>query len=160
MIYTIQIDTREKRPFVFKSPTINKSMKIGDYGIEGINYGYVERKGVDDIVNCCYNGIVTKSKISNFEIQLQKLQTVERSILVIEGTPVNFIQYAKMQNTKVQPDAMLHWFYRVMSQYKTVTYWARDREDAQNFTEWHLLNVAKHHQHMLQLAEKLPKGLI
>lgn len=148
MIHTIEVDKREKRPFEFKSPIELVTLYVGDYKIKGIDHGVVERKGIQDIVNCCFKGLVG-SKESTFKSQLLRLEQVKESILVIEGTPKMFLKYARQLNLKTKPETLLHWLYSRMSEYKTVTYWGDSREDAQNFTEWHLLNVAKHHKSML-----------
>jgi DNA excision repair protein ERCC-4 len=77
----IVIDTREQLPYDFKHPSVIRTLKTGDYSIEGLeNSVVVERKRHNEIVQCMTWGR------ERFERELERARNFRRFHLVIEAS--------------------------------------------------------------------------
>lgn len=91
----ILIDTQEKKPLVFKSPSISQKLKYGDYSLKGLTRVVsVERKGAWDWARCNYS----KSERARLQRQLTKLcKYVRYPLLLIEMFPTDAVLHQVMR---------------------------------------------------------------
>lgn len=80
-IFTVVVDTREKRGYRFTCPVEEKALPVGDYSVAGLEgMVVVERKGFDDVYKCL------SGDRGRFEVQLRKLSKIPHRALVLDTT--------------------------------------------------------------------------
>lgn len=84
-LLTILIDNREQKPWQFRGyDTKNITLHTGDYSVEFLDIDYskeivIERKTLDDFVNCC----ATQRK--RFVKELERSMSIPHFFIIIEG---------------------------------------------------------------------------
>jgi len=75
----IVVDTREQKPYKFKTPTIKHALATGDYSVRNFEDDMtVERKSLDDLIKC------VGSQRDRFMDQMRRLQYFKHRMLMID----------------------------------------------------------------------------
>jgi DNA excision repair protein ERCC-4 len=99
---TIIIDSREQAPLVFtRLQAVPGTLYAGDYSIAGLEDSFaVERKSVDDLVNCCMG-----ANRERFKHELLRLRGYRFKRLLVVGTRENIA--AGRYHSRIAPQAIL-----------------------------------------------------
>lgn len=147
--FTVIIDTAEQLPFSFSNitrrlkgqevkiivPVRRLSLPTGDYSIEGMQPGAaercvaVERKSIQDFLNCCGNDR------DRFEQQVFRLNTLERGYVVVEGDwhTINTEDHHSRISRKTVLATVIAW----QNRYRNVHWWfCAGRNHAEQATFW------------------------
>jgi len=134
-IPAIIIDTREQLPYSFSHPSEIRTLKTGDYSIEGLeNSVVVERKRHNEIVQC-----MTWER-DRFERELERSNKFRRFHLVIEASMNGILNclYEDWPNG-THPHSIRGTLIAWQNRYPSLRIWTPgDRETAQTLVE-HLL---------------------
>jgi ERCC4-type nuclease len=98
----IVVDSREQEPLMFtRLQSVRGTLYSGDYSIQGLESKFVvERKSIDDLVNCCVN-----SNRERFEHELHRLRGFCFVRLLVIGTREDIA--AGRYHSKITPNAVL-----------------------------------------------------
>jgi DNA excision repair protein ERCC-4 len=98
----IAVDTREQNPLKFsRLQAVSFALFTGDYSIRGLeNQFAVERKSIDDIVNCCLS-----TQRERFEHELLRLRGYRFKRLLVIGTREDIA--AGRYHSRITPKAVL-----------------------------------------------------
>jgi DNA excision repair protein ERCC-4 len=98
----IAVDTREQNPLKFsRLQAVSFALFTGDYSIRGLeNQFAVERKSIDDIVNCCLS-----TQRERFEHELHRLRGFRFKRLLVIGTREDIA--AGHYHSRISPKAVL-----------------------------------------------------
>jgi ERCC4-type nuclease len=137
-IPSIIIDTREQLPYSFEHPAEIRTLKTGDYSIEGLeNSVVVERKRHNEIVQC-----MTWQR-DRFERELERSNKFRRFHLVIECSMKALIEclYEDWPNG-THPNSVRGTLIAWQNRFPSLRVWMPgDRETSQLWVE-HLLKKA------------------
>lgn len=143
----IVIDTREKRPYLFKQYAVNtevKTLKIGDYSLRGLESKLaIERKSLADLMNC-----LTKER-GRFLNELTKASNeLEKFFVVVETTAKDIIKgkYRSKMNPEAAINSLLAWSVKLGINFV----FANDRANAEKIT----LDLLKHCERFFDGAKK------
>lgn len=153
MSVPVVVDTREQKPYDFKSIGINnvvhEKLDVGDYTHMGAEDVYaVERKTLDDLAKSL------GADRDRFENEIQRGQTLEELAVVIEAPPEDVYRFAgtkKCPNyySNIYPNSIIGTVEQWPQKYDTLSFvWAGDREGGMQETlakldEWYLKHQEK-----------------
>ncbi len=124
----IIVDTREKLPYIFNSPSQVGTLGCGDYSLAGGQHLIsIERKSLDDLVLC-----LSKDR-PRFERELYKSRSLDYMALIIEASLADIISH-KYQS-QMQPKAIIQSLIAFSIRYKLPVWLAGSREYGQRITE-------------------------
>lgn len=134
-------DTREQRAFTFsRFPGVeveHSALPAGDYSIPGFSDRVaVERKELNDLVNCMKNG-----QRERFERELSKLQHYEVAAVVCEGSWQDISTHR--YRSEMRPQAILQSIMAFMVRYRVNFILAGSREAAEYITHGILSKFAE-----------------
>lgn len=133
----IVIDTREQKPLLFPIETVTKTLKTGDYSIEGHeNEITIERKTPAELYLTCGAGR------ARFEKELERMRPFVFRAIVIEGTPTDVSSAGKRSRVTFQTImlTLLSW----QLKYDVHVIFAGNRKMATKITAQLLLRYAKY----------------
>jgi len=134
---TIIIDSREQRPFRFKSlPAVRGTLDTGDYSIAGLEHLIaVERKSLDDLLAC-----VGRER-DRSKRELQRLRAYRFRLVVVE-TDAATIEKGQWRSN-LQPAHVLGSLGAWTAQYALPIWLAGTHEAAGHFVERFLFQCAR-----------------
>ncbi len=142
----IVTDTREKRPYQFKTPSQVGTLPTGDYSLAGLeNHIAVERKTLDDLIGC-----LCKDR-DRFTRELLKGKALDYFALVVEAGLSDLANgnYRSEMNPKSAVQSLLAFSVR----YKLPIFFCESRAWAQRVTESLLLKYAKEIERNFELIK-------
>ncbi len=123
----IVIDTREQLPYEFNYLTVVKTLKVGDYSVEGMEMDVVvERKTKADIY-----GSVTSGR-ERFEREMVRLQQIKYAALVIESDLNGLLEAPPF--SRVSPAVVVNTLVSWSIKYAVNIWLADNRQLAQQLT--------------------------
>ena len=143
----IVIDTREQRPYSFKTDTVTGTLQIGDYSINGLqDHIAIERKELNDLIGC-----LTKGR-DRFERELFRAKALDYFALVIECSLSDLINgnYRSNMNPKSAIQSLLAFSVR----YRLPIFFCEDRKYSQRITESLLCKYSKELEKKFSLIKK------
>lgn len=138
-------DSREQRPYEFKSPSEVGTVPVGDYSIMGLeDQVAIERKELGDLINCLSHDR------ERFERELFKGRSLDYFCLVIEASLSDMANghYRSDMSSKSAVQSLLAFSIR----YRLPIFFAESREYGQRITESLLLKYIR------ELEMKLDRG--
>lgn len=134
--FTIVVDTRERRPFFFRS-ALKRTLKTGDYSISGLeNRLCIEKKGKSDIYAC-----IGRDR-NRFKKELERMAEMDYAAIVIECSLMEFLMRPVFSrvNPKAAINSIISWTIR----YGVHVFFASDRRHAKAITYRILEKFWKH----------------
>lgn len=133
---TFVVDSREKRPYEFDSPTMVKALPVGDYSLLGLESRVsIERKTLGDLINClCHDR-------ARFERELYKSKSLNYFALIIEGS-LSDLGNGKYLS-KMRPKSAIQSLLAFSVRYHLPIFFCENREYAQRVTEGLLCKFAR-----------------
>ena len=132
----ILIDTREQRPYKFKTTSEVGTIPVGDYSICGLEHLIsVERKEINDLICCLTTGR------ERFERELHKGRALDYFALVIEGSLSDLVSGRYRSN--MLPKSAVQSLMAFSVRYRLPIFFAELREYGQRITESLLLKFAR-----------------
>ena len=140
---TILIDTREKIPFFFQTPSIVGTVPTGDYSLVGFEDRVaIERKERNDLVACLKNGKPGEPQNRDrFERELERSRALEYFAVVVEA-PWKDIA-AGRYTSRMHPNAVVQSLLTFSVRYRLPLFFADNRQHARMITESLLLKFAR-----------------
>ena len=132
--FTIVIDTREQRPYIFKGhPIVQDNLKVGDYSIRGFeNQIAIERKQAEEIYGNFGHGR------ERFMKECELLSTYERACIIIENDLSRLIsppEYTKrMYKMKLKKSHIVGALAKLIGEYGIPVIFASGRREANELT--------------------------
>ena len=124
----IVIDTREKHPYSFSTPTARRKLEAGDYSIEGFEtVAAIERKELNDYVQTV---IYRKER---FGKELAKLAHYRLKAIVVEASMSDIL--AGLYEGHVAPQSVIGATVGIILGFGVPVYFACNRQIALHFTE-------------------------
>ena len=121
---TIIIDSREKTPLVFESPSVKACLYTGDYSFVGAEHSFaVERKSLADLAASC-----ASSRREVFEHELLRLRGCRFRRLLIIGSEEDVC--AHRYRSKTTPKAVLGSLRSFEVRYDVPVVWKADPDSA------------------------------
>ena len=131
-------DTREQLPYTFenimlhgepvKVPVLAGTLHTGDYSIKGHETEIaVERKSVSD-----FYGTITRGR-ERFERELERMATMKRSAIVIEGRFTD-VACPAFYGARVNPESVTGSVASFWARYGVPCYFIAGRDEAERFT--------------------------
>ncbi len=132
----ILIDTREQRPYEFKTPSIRGKLDIGDYSLLGAeSLIAVERKSLCDLIGCLCGGR------ERFKKELFRGQALDYFAIVIEATLTDIAN--GNYRSKMTPKSAIQSLLTFSIRYRLPVFFAENRNFGARVTESLLLKFAK-----------------
>lgn len=122
--YTVIVDSDEKTPWVFPDvPNIRQKLPTGDYSIVGLeSVVTIERKSLKDFVNTVIHND------ARFTAELQRMQTFEHVIIVVESSPDAVMRRA--YGTGTHPHSVLGKMLEIVMGWGIDVHWWGSRQGA------------------------------
>ena len=132
----ILIDTREQRPYKFKTTSEVGTIPVGDYSICGLEHLIsVERKEINDLIGCLTTGR------ERFERELHRGKALDYFCLVIEG---NLSDLANGRyKSKMLPKSAIQSLMAFSVRYRLPIFFCENRKYGARVTESLLLKYAR-----------------
>lgn len=126
--FTIIIDTREQKPFLFRGvDTEIKKLDTGDYSVSGLEDRIcVERKTINDFV-----GTVTRGW-SRFERELERMSKMESTCIVVEGS-LEDITCQRYHAPRVSPPSIWGSALKITVKYNVPVFFCGSRRAAERW---------------------------
>lgn len=124
----IKIDSREQKPYTFKSPSEVGTLNVGDYSISGLeDHISIERKELNDLIGCL------TSDRERFERELHKGRALDYFALIIEGSLSDLAggQY----RSKMLPKSAVQSLLAFSIRYRLPVFFCESRQYGQRITE-------------------------
>jgi len=132
----IKVDTREQKPYQFKTTSETGTIPVGDYSIAGIeDCVAIERKELNDLIGCLTTGR------DRFERELYKGRALDYFALVIEASLSDIVDGNYRSN--MNPKAVIQSLLAFSIRYRLPVWLCGSREYAQRITESILTKYAK-----------------
>ena len=113
----ILIDTREKKPLVFKGVTTEiRTLKMGDYSIKGCYCKggiVIERKSPQDLIA----SLTQRDNLQRLRKELNGLTGFAFKGIIIETTPTGLLSPFLYRRTTANPHAVMRFFIKVCLEY-------------------------------------------
>lgn len=132
----LKTDSREQRPYEFKTPSQVGTLPTGDYSICGLeDHVAIERKTLDDLIGC-----LTKDR-DRFERELFKGKALDYFALVVESTLSDLAngEYKSQMSPKSAIQSLLAFSIR----YRLPVWFCESRAYGQRITESLLCKYAR-----------------
>jgi len=143
----ILIDTRERKPYKFETPSKTATLKTGDYSLSGAEHLVaIERKTIDDLVS----SLTINRK--RFERELFRGRAINYFALLIEAS-LSDLSNGRYQS-KMLPKAAIQSLLAFSVRYNLPIFFADNREFGARITEGLLLKYAKELKTQLKELEK------
>ena len=124
----VVIDTREQRPYEFRSPSVAGALAVGDYSLAGLEHLIaVERKEVNDLVGCLGPGR------ERFERELYRGRSLDYFALVIEASLGDLV--AGRYRSEMSSQSVVQSLLAFSVRYRLPVFFAGSREHGQLVTE-------------------------
>ena len=154
--FTIVIDTREQRPYIFKEhPIMQKALDAGDYSILGFETQIaIERKQAEEIYGNFGHGR------DRFMRECEKLASYERKAIVIENdldrlvNPPDFTR--RKYKMKLKRSHVIGTLAKLIGEFGIPVIFASGRREANEITYAILRQYFKCKREGRQIAESLP----
>jgi ERCC4-type nuclease len=132
----IKIDSREQKPYQFKTPFETGTLPTGDYSLSGLeNYIAIERKNIDDLIGC-----LTGDR-ERFEKELFRAKALDYFALVIECNLSDLVN--GRYESKMLPKSAIQSLLAFSVRYKLPIFFCENREYSQRVTESLLCKFAR-----------------
>ncbi len=132
----IKIDSREKRPYSFETPSQVGTLETADYSLTGGEHLVaLERKTLDDLVLC-----LSKDR-PRFERELYKSRSLEYMALIIEASLSDIINHN--YRSQMEPKAVIQSLLAFSVRYHLPLFFCENREYGARVTESLLLKYSR-----------------
>ena len=132
---TILTDSREQKPYEFKTPSGIGTLSCGDYSIQGLqDYISIERKSLPDLIASLSNGR------DRFERELYRGKSLDYFCLVIECSLSDIIEHK--YKSQMEPKAAIQSLLAFSIRYRLPVWFCESRQYGQRVTESLLLKYA------------------
>lgn len=144
---TITIDTREQRPYTFKTEAETATLSTGDYSLKGASHLVaVERKTLDDLIGC----LTTERE--RFERELYRGRALDYFALVVEAS-LSDLSSGRYQS-KMLPKAAIQSLLAFSIRYGLPVFFVENRRFGARVTESLLLKYSEELKKRLKEIEK------
>ena len=149
------VDTREQKPYKFREDDVRKKLDTGDYSIEGMeNEVVVERKSLSDFINSVLPGRGWK----RFQKELQRMQEIDRTCIVIEGDWSNIC--SGNYRSELHPNSLQGFVIRILVDYGIPIFFVSNHKDGNMFTYKWLWRIASVYSPMWERTKDFSDRLL
>ncbi len=142
----IKVDSREQRPYHFENSEAG-ALSIGDYSIVGLeNYIAIERKELNDLINCLTTGR------DRFEKELFKGKALDYFALVIEASLSDLAN--GHYRSQMEPKSAIQSLLAFSIRYRLPIFFCENRKYGQRVTASLLLKYAREVEKRYNLIAK------
>ena len=132
----IVVDTREQRPYEFKSQTIKGTLVTGDYSLLGAeNLIAIERKTLPDLISCLCGGR------ERFERELFRGRALDYFAIVIECSLTDIV--SGDYRSKMPPKSAIQSLLAFSVRYRLPVFFVENRDYGSRVVESLLLKYAR-----------------
>lgn len=132
----IIIDTREQRPYEFKTPAIRGSLLTGDYSLSGLEHLIsIERKTCDDLIGCLCTGR------QRFERELHRGKALDYFCVIVESTLTDIVN--GNYRSQMTPRSAIQSLLAFSVRYRLPVFFVENRNYGARVTESLLLKYSK-----------------
>jgi ERCC4-type nuclease len=144
----IIIDTREQRPYEFKTPAIKGTLDTGDYSIAGLEHLVaIERKTLPDLIGCLCSGR------ERFKRELHRGKSLDYFAIVIECSLSDIVSGG--YRSRMTPKSAIQSLLAFSIRYRLPVFFVENRSYGARITESLLLKYAREMEKRAEAVQKI-----
>lgn len=144
----IIIDTREKLPYKFKTPSIRGTLDTGDYSLLGAEHLIsIERKTLPDLIGCLCTGR------ERFERELRRGKALDYFAIVAECSLTDLVNGS--YRSRMNPKSAIQSIIAFSVRYRLPVFFVENRKYGARITESLLLKYARKLEKRAEAIQKM-----